>query len=121
MVSVSLLISFMMTLLAMHAAVIERTREIGILKSLGASKTFILQLIVNESLLISLLGLALGLLLTAISFKLILAAFPTLPVHIPAGWRLTAALIASGGGILGALYPALKAVRLDPIEALSYE
>jgi ABC-type antimicrobial peptide transport system permease subunit len=44
-----------------------------------------------------------------------------MPVHIPALWRVAAASLATGGGVLGALYPAIKAAQLDPVRALGYE
>ena len=116
-----MVMSFVMILLAMYTAITERTREIGILKSLGASKTFILNLILSESLLLSVLGVVLGFLLTWISLKLISAEFPTLPIEISMGWRALAALTAVVGGILGSLYPAIKASQLDPVQALDYE
>lgn len=120
-VSLSALISFLMILLAMYSTITERTREIGILKSLGASKFFIIQLILKESLLICGLGVGFGFVLTTLALKLVLTAFPSMPVDISAGWRIGAALMAIVGGCSGALYPAFKAARLDPIRALGYE
>lgn len=121
MVFVSVVISFLIILLAMYSTITERTREIGILKSLGASKTYIIQLILKESLLICSLGVVVGFILTSLSLKLILITFPTMPVVIPGYWRVAAAMLAIGGGILGALYPAIKAALLDPVRALGYE
>lgn len=118
---ISVAISFLVTLLAMYSTIIERTREIGILKSLGASKTYIVQLILKESILLCLLGVATGFLLTTLALKAISAAFPTLPIDISPYWRFGAALLALLGGTLGALYPALKAAQLDPVQALGYE
>jgi putative ABC transport system permease protein len=121
MVFVAVVISFLIILLAMYTTITERTREIGILKSLGASKTYIVQLIIKESLLICAAGVGLGFLLTFVTIQLILVTFPTMPIHIPALWRVAAATLATGGGILGALYPAIKAAQLDPVRALGYE
>ncbi len=118
---VSMLLSFMVILLAMYTTITERTREIGILKSLGASKSYIVQLILRESLLICGAGVVLGFVLAAVAIKLILTAFPSMPVNITTGWRVIAALMALSGGVLGALYPALKAAQLDPVKALGYE
>ncbi len=120
-VALSSLISFLMILLAMYTTITERTRDIGILKSLGASKSYIVRLILQESLIICGLGVGLGFLLTTIAIKLVLGAFPSLPVEISAAWRVAAALMAVVGGTFGALYPALKAAQLDPIQALGYE
>jgi putative ABC transport system permease protein len=121
MVSLSALISFMMILLAMYSTILERTREIGILKSLGASKSFILSLILKESLVICGIGVGAGFLLTWLAIHVILSVNPNLPVDISGSWKLGAALMAFLGGTLGALYPALKAAHLDPIKALGYE
>ncbi len=121
MVIISVVISFLIVLLAMYSTIIERTREIGILKSLGASKSYIIQLILKESLLICAAGIALGFLLTFVAIQLILAAFPALPVIITGFWRVAAAVMALLGGTLGALYPAVKAAQMDPVKALGYE
>ena len=121
MVLLSALISFMMILLAMYSTIMERTREIGILKSLGASKSFIMRLILQESLVICGIGVGAGFLLTWLAIHVILSIAPNLPVDISGSWKLAAALMAFLGGTLGALYPALKAARLDPIKALGYE
>ena len=121
MVVISVVISFLIILLAMYSTIIERTRDIGILKSLGASKTYIVQLILRESLLICTAGVVLGFILTYIAIQLVLMAFPNLPVIITGFWRILAALMALLGGSFGALYPALKASQMDPVKALGYE
>ena len=120
-VFMSIAISFLVTLLAMYSTIVERTREIGILKSLGASRNYIVQLIVRESLVVCLLGVIAGFILTAILTSLITARFPTVPVNIPQVWVFISVVIAFAGGILGALYPAIKAAKLDPVKALGYE
>ena len=117
---ISIGLSFGITLLAMYSNIMERTREIGILKSLGASKTYIVQLILRESLLVCLLGVAIGFIMTTVVMKLILMTFPTLSVDIQPVWRLVAVFMPLGGGCLGALYPAIKAAQLDPVKALGY-
>ena len=120
-VFMSVAISFLVTLLAMYSTIVERTREIGILKSLGASRGFIVQLILRESLVVCLLGVIAGFILTVVLITLITARFPSVPVDIPSVWVFTAVVIAFAGGILGALYPAIKAAKLDPVKALGYE
>jgi putative ABC transport system permease protein len=120
-VSISVAISFLIILLSMYSTITERTREIGILKSLGASRSYIVQLILKESVVICFGGVLLGFALAALAIKLLLMAFPTLPIDITWNWQLAAALMALGGGVLGALYPALKAAQLDPVKALGYE
>lgn len=121
MVFISVTISFLIILLAMYSTITERTREIGILKSLGASRAYIVRLILNESLLICAAGVGLGFLVTFIAIEAIVAAFPTMPVAITLFWRVTAAIMAVAGGTLGALYPAIKAAGMDPVKALGYE
>jgi putative ABC transport system permease protein len=120
-VFVSVAISFLIILLAMYSTITERTREIGILKSLGASKRYIVDLVLRESVVICAIGVGLGFLLTFITIHLILFAFPSMQVVIPGFWRVTAVIMAIGGGALGAIYPAFKAAQLDPVKALGYE
>jgi len=120
-VLVSMLISFMVILLAMYTTIFERTREIGILKSLGASRSFILVMILRESVIISLLGVLFGIGMSAIIRKAIMSAFPLLHVAMSFGEVLGGCLLGLLAGTLGALYPAYKAARMDPVKALSYE
>ncbi len=119
--SIAIIISFLIVLLSMYSTITERTREIGILKSLGASKGFIVGMVLKESLMICVLGVVVGFALSALGIQLVSMAFPTLPVDTPLFWRFTAPIVAVIGGCLGALYPAMKAARLDPVRALGYE
>lgn len=120
-ISISVLISFLVILLAMYTSIFERTREIGILKSLGASKAFIIRTILKESVLICSLGCVLGIVLSYIIKNVITTEFPTVQIEIPLDWLLKASLLGLLGGTLGSLYPAYKAARQDPVVALSYE
>jgi putative ABC transport system permease protein len=120
-VCVSVLISFLVILLAMYTSIFERTREIGILKSMGASKGFIVGSILKESLLICCLGDLLGIGLSYGIRRIILVKFPTMQIEIPMDWLLYASLLGFLGGTLGSLYPALKAARQDAVVALSHE
>ncbi len=120
-VGISVAISFMIILLSMYSTITERTREIGILKSLGASKAYIIKLILRESLVICTAGVIVGFFLTFVAIRLIDMSFPSLPVEITLGWRLTAALLGVLGGSLGGFYPAVKAALFDPVKALGYE
>jgi putative ABC transport system permease protein len=106
---------------AMYTAVMERTREIGILKSMGASKFYIVNVILRETVVLAFGGIVLGIFLSMAARRGIHAKLPTLPIQIDANWITYAILIAIGGAILGALYPAFKAAQKDPIEALAYE
>ncbi len=118
---VSLLLSFMVILLAMYSTIFERTREIGILKSLGASRRFIITMILRESVMISCLGAMFGTGASEIIRKIIVSAFPTLQVSMTVADVLRGCLLGLLGGTLGALYPAYKAARMDPVKALSFE
>jgi putative ABC transport system permease protein len=119
-VAVAAAISMLVILLAMYTTVTERTRQIGILKSLGMSNTMIAWVIEQEALLVSVLGVLVGLALTfAARFALMRAS--NLSVEIEPRWVLLSLLIGVVGGSIGALYPALRAARQDAVDALSYE
>ncbi|MGH9671223.1 MAG: ABC transporter permease [Terriglobales bacterium] len=120
-IGVAVCIGFIVIFQAMYTAVMERTREIGILKSLGASKGYIVQVILRETLLMALAGVVLGVLLSLATAEAIRHKFPTLRVLITHGWILRATAIAFAGALLGAIYPALKAAQKDPVDALAYE
>lgn len=119
-IGLGLIISVLVILLAMYTTIIERTREIGILKSLGASKRFIVMTIEKEAALISVMGVVLGF-AGAVIGKLWLEANTRLMVDLEARWLLIAALIGIIGGVIGAIYPAMRAANLDPVEAISYD
>jgi putative ABC transport system permease protein len=116
----SIVVSALVILLAMYTTITERTREIGILKSLGASKTYIVGVIEKEAIAISLIGVVAGLFLSLIAAFGIERA-TTLRLEFHWSWILTAALIGLGAGVIGALYPALRAANQDAVKALSYE
>jgi len=120
MIGIAVTIGVMVIFQAMYAAVMERTREIGILKSLGASKAYIVNIILRETTLLAIGGIIVGI---AISFaaSLVIRKQTTLPVHITAPWLGYAIIIAIIGALGGALYPAVKAAQKDPIDALAYE
>jgi putative ABC transport system permease protein len=115
------LISCLVILLAMYTTIIERTREIGILKALGASRAYILKVVMAESFLICIMGVGTGFLLSVIGRSALLHFFPTLTVDLIPRWFLLSAILGIGGGLLGALYPAYRAAKLDPVEALNFE
>jgi putative ABC transport system permease protein len=119
-VRLSAVISVLVVLLAMYTTIMERTREIGVLKSLGASKWFIVSTIVKEALLIAFIGVVLGT-LVAIAGKFLVEAATSLRVDIEPQWIAIAAAIGIVGSAAGALYPALRAAYQDPVRALSYE
>jgi putative ABC transport system permease protein len=119
-VGVAAAISILVILLAMYTTVTERTRQIGILKSLGMSKTAIAWVIEQEAIIVSVLGLVVGVLLTMLA-QLIVTRTTSLMIEIEPRWVLVALVVGLLGGSLGALYPALRAARQDAVEALSYE
>ncbi|MCA1593213.1 MAG: ABC transporter permease [Acidobacteria bacterium] len=114
------IVSTLVVMLAMYTTITERTREIGILKALGASRGYIVGAIEKEAVFISVLGLVAGFAASFVAGYLIERSYG-LPFEYSWRWALTATLIGLGGGILGALYPALRAANLDPVNALSYE
>jgi putative ABC transport system permease protein len=119
-VGLSAVVSALVVMLAMYTTITERTREIGILKALGASRAFIVGEIVKEAVLISVVGVVAGFLVSFVAGYLIERRF-SLTFEYGWGWALTAAAIGLLGGALGALYPAARAANLDPVNALAYE
>jgi putative ABC transport system permease protein len=114
-------ISFLVILLAMYTTIIERTREIGVLKALGAGKLYIMRLVMIESFIICSIGVVIGFGLSIAGRAWLGVAFPTLSVALVPRWFLFAAFLGIGGGLLGSLYPAYRAASLDPVEALNFE
>lgn len=121
MIAIAVTIGFLVIFLSMYTTIIERTREIGVLKSLGASKAYIARAILSESTLVCVAGVLLGIGLSFLTRRAMVGFFPTLTVLITGEWILRAAAIAIVGGLLGASYPAWLATRKDAIEALAYE
>ena len=120
-IAISVIIGFIVIFQAMYTAVMERTREIGILKSLGASKLYIMNVILRETVILAIGGIIVGILFSLAARVGLNHRLPLLTVMITGGWILRATVIAIVGAILGAIYPAVKAARKDPIDALAYE
>jgi len=120
-VGISVVIGFIVIFQAMYTAVMERTREIGILKSMGASKLYIVNVVLRETVLLALGGIVLGIAVSLAARAALAQKFPLLQVVVAGGWIVRATLIAIAGAIAGALYPAFKAAQKDPIDALAYE
>jgi putative ABC transport system permease protein len=120
-IGTAVIIGFLVIFQSMYTAVMERTREIGILKSLGASRLYIVAVVLRETGLLALAGIVLGVGATYLMRATFHYKFPTLDFAVTPHWVASAIGIAFSGAMLGALYPALKAARKDPIEALSYE
>ncbi len=119
-VALGAFVSTIFVLLSMYTTITERRKEIGILKSLGASKSFIIKTIEGEAFMIGILGLSLGFLSAFIASYLIGRQFG-LAFEFSTGWILTAIAIAIGGSLAGALYPAWQASGIDPVEVMVNE
>ena len=120
-VVVALCIGVLVIFLSMYTTITERTREIGILRSLGASKAAIVGLIFQEATLVCVLGVVLGIGGSFLIERVLETLFPTLSIQITGDWIFKAAVFAVLSGIIGSLYPSLKAAKQDPVEALAYE
>ena len=116
-VSIGLLVIF----LTMYTTVIERTRDIGVLKSLGADHWFVARALLSEAAALCFLGVLIGIGLSFLVRAGFVWKFPTLTILITAGWILRAAGIALLGALLGTSYPAWVASRKDAVEALAYD
>jgi len=121
-IGIGVVIGFAVVCLSMYMAVLQRTREIGILKAIGGSNGFILRIILAEAMVLGLGGTVLGILMSFGAWWLIRELVPSsLSIEIvPLWWPIAGAITLVGAG-LGALYPGLNAAHHDPIEALAYE
>jgi len=119
--ALAIFVSSITILLAMYTAVMERTREIGILKAIGASKFYIINSIVIEALIICLIGVLAGYGLSYVSRSFLKLTFPLVTIEITLRWMIMAGILGLIGGLFGSLYPAFRAASLDPIKALRYE
>lgn len=120
-IGVSLVIGFLVIFQSMYTAVMERTREIGILKSMGASKFYIVNVVLRETVLLALAGIAVGIAVSLAARVGIQQRWPLVHIDKSNEWMIRATLIAIVGAAAGALYPAYKAAQKDPIDALAYE
>jgi putative ABC transport system permease protein len=119
-VGLAAVVSSLVVMLAMYTTITERTREIGILKAMGASRGYIVGIIEKEAILISFIGLIVGFVVSLIAGYLIHRTYG-LVFEFSWTWAIVAAAIGIVGGIVGALYPAWRASNLDPVNALAYE
>lgn len=104
----------------MFVSVTERTREIGVMKAVGAERRDVLQLFLTEAVLLGCLGSVLGVGLGLVG-GYVAAALLDLPLTYPLEWAGVAVVVGVLVGVLSGLYPAWTAARTDPIEALRYE
>ena len=120
-IGIAVIIGFLVIFQSMYTAVMERTREIGILKSMGASRLYIVGIVLRESGVIAIAGIILGVAATYLLREVLHVKSPTMAFAVTPGWVFAAVCIALIGALLGAFYPAIKAARKDPIDALAYE
>ena len=121
-IGLSVFFGALMVFLAMYTAVLERTREIGILKSLGATPGYVLGILLRETMLLSVFGAFFGIGLSYVTRYVMLTLIPaTFTQEIVYDWWPIAGLITMGGALLGVLYPAWKAATQDTLESLSYD
>ena len=113
-------VSTIFVLLSMYTTITERRKEIGILKSLGASKSFIIKVIEGEAFFIGVLGILFGFAASFLASSILQSSFD-IQFEFSSSWAITAALIAIAGSLFGALYPAWRASDIDPVEVMANE
>jgi len=118
---ISLLVGAVGILTIMTMAVTERTAEIGLLRALGARENQVLMLFLGEAIMLSALGGIMGLLIGVGIAQGLHLLFPSLPVHTPWLYAVLAELTAVTIGLVAGVAPAMRAARLDPVEALHAE
>jgi len=116
-----LVVSFLFIMVTIYTMVLERRRQIGILRSLGASGAYIMRLTIFEAMTISMAGTGVGIALAVGAKYLIEHYRPLLTVDVRPRWVLIAVAVGIIGGLGSALYPGYRALRLDPVECLAYE
>ena len=121
MIGIAVTIGFLVIFLSLYTTVLERTREIGVLKALGASRSYIVANVLSETMLLCLVGMGLGVALSFAMKTIFIRVFPSMTILILPKWIAISGLIAIFGGFLGASYPAWMASHKDAVEALSYE
>ena len=121
-IAVATIVGFIVVFMAMYTAVLERTREIGIIKAVGGSSGLVLSILLRETVLLAVFGTLLGILLTYGTQWLMKHSEPaSLVQETVYVWWIYAGAIAIVGSMLGAIVPGVKAVKQDVTEALSYE
>lgn len=121
-IGVAVIVGFIVVFMAMYTAVLERTREIGILKAVGGSSALILSILLRETMMLAVIGTFVGILFTYGTQWLMKHSVPaSLVQETVYGWWPISGGIAIVGALLGAVVPGIKAVQQDVTEALSYE
>jgi putative ABC transport system permease protein len=120
-IGIAVVVGFIVVFMAMYTAVLERTREIGIIKAVGGSSGLVLNILLRETVLLSVLGTILGIVLTY-GAQALMKFYPgNLVQETVYYWWPIAGAIAIIGSLLGSIVPGYKAVQQDVTEALSYE
>jgi putative ABC transport system permease protein len=121
-IAVATIVGFIVVFMAMYTAVLERTREIGIIKAVGGSSGLVLSILLRETVLLAVFGTLVGIVLTYGTQWLMKHSVPaSLVQETVYVWWIYAGAIAVVGAMLGAIVPGYKAVQQDVTEALSYE
>jgi len=118
--SISLVVGGIVIMNIMLVSVTERTKEIGIRKSIGAKQADVLKQFLAESTSLAVVGGAIGVVIAYSIAKIVALAF-SVPTALPLVWVTIALIVSSGVGLISGVYPAWKAAKLDPIEALRAE
>jgi putative ABC transport system permease protein len=119
--SIGLLVGGIGVMNIMLVSVTERTREIGVRKAVGAKGSDIVLQFLTEAVVLTALGGILGLMLGWTISRAAALAFPTLPTAVPLWAAALGVLMSVGVGLFFGIWPAARAARLDPVEALRYE
>jgi len=119
--AMAMVIAFLFIMITLYTMVLQRTRDIAILKSSGASKGFIVRQVLAESMLLTGAGTAAGVAMSLLAGALIESLRPLLTVKITWEWIALAACTAVAGALLSGLYPAWRATRVDMVEVLACE
>jgi putative ABC transport system permease protein len=120
-IGIAMVVGFIVVLMSMYTAVLDRTRDIGILKALGASPGYIVDIFLREALVLTLCGVAVGIGLSYAAQAQVVERFPLVTLIIERQHLVWAVVVSVIASLIGSLYPALKAARHDALEALAYE
>jgi putative ABC transport system permease protein len=119
--SIGLLVGGIGVMNIMLVSVTERTREIGVRKAIGARRSDIVVQFLTEAVVLTVMGGVIGLLLGWLISRAAGLIFPSLPTAVPLWAACLGVLVSVGVGLFFGIWPASRAARLDPVEALRYE